>query len=162
MKQHTLQLAAVEDTLELGAALAKALQPPLTIYLSGELGSGKTTLVRGLAHALGYAGPVRSPTYTLLERYALGACTLLHLDLYRLADAEELELLGLRDELEPDAVCLVEWPERGVGHLPPADLVIVMQHRDGGRNATLSASSAAGRGCLQVIGPSHAHEPTRQ
>lgn len=161
MKQRALYLAAVEDTLALGAALAKALQPPLTIYLSGDLGTGKTTLVRGLATALGHPGPVRSPTYTLLERYALPSCTLLHLDLYRLADAEELELLGLRDELDSGAVCLVEWPERGTGHLPPPDLIVTLQHKGAGREARLRASTDTGMGCLDAVGPSRASKSIR-
>jgi tRNA threonylcarbamoyladenosine biosynthesis protein TsaE len=94
---------------------------------------------------------VRSPTYTLLESYQLPSCILLHLDLYRLSDPEELEFLGLREELEPRALCLIEWPERGGGHLPPPDLTVVLQHRNGGREAAFDAGSAAGHRCLQRL-----------
>jgi tRNA threonylcarbamoyladenosine biosynthesis protein TsaE len=152
LTELSLQLSDEPATMALGEALAAAAQPPLVIYLSGELGAGKTTLVRALARAHGYPGPVRSPSYTLLETYPLlPGLTLVHLDLYRLTDPEELELLGLREELGSDVLCLVEWPERGVGHLPAADLDISLQHSGSGRRALLAAASAAGRRCLTAI-----------
>jgi tRNA threonylcarbamoyladenosine biosynthesis protein TsaE len=123
----------------------------LTVYLSGELGAGKTTLVRALARALGHTGAVRSPTYTLLESYALGRQHLVHLDLYRLGEPEELELLGLRDELGPSTLCFVEWPERGIGYLPAPDLRIVMYHRQDGRRVDLGAESGAGARCITSV-----------
>ena len=105
----------------LGAALADRLRAPVVMGLSGPLGAGKTTLVRGFLHRLGHSGPVRSPTYTLVETYALAGGHVHHLDLYRVADAEELEFIGVRDLATADAIWLIEWPERGAACLPPLD-----------------------------------------
>ena len=110
-------------TLTLGAQLA-TLPCPQVVYLYGDLGAGETTLVRGTLRALGYEGAVRSPTYTLLERYELGGQVIVHFDLYRLADPEELHALGLRELLEEAAMLFFEWPERGEGLLPPATLTL--------------------------------------
>lgn len=119
-------------TLALGAQLA-TLPCPQVVYLYGDLGAGKTTLVRGALRALGYAGAVRSPTYTLLERYELGGIVIVHFDLYRLADPEELHALGLRELLEEGAMLFFEWPERGQGLLPPATLTLRFELEGGGR-----------------------------
>ena len=116
-------LANEAATLTLGAQLA-TLPCPQVVYLHGDLGAGKTTLVRGALRALGYEGAVRSPTYTLLERYELGGKIIVHFDLYRLADPEELHALGLRELLEEAAMLFFEWPERGEGLLPPATLTL--------------------------------------
>ena len=116
-------LANEAATLALGAQLA-TLPCPQVVYLHGDLGAGKTTLVRGALRALGYGGAVRSPTYTLLERYELGGQVIVHFDLYRLADPEELHALGLRELLEEAAMLFFEWPERGEGLLPPATLTL--------------------------------------
>ncbi|MGD2111783.1 MAG: tRNA (adenosine(37)-N6)-threonylcarbamoyltransferase complex ATPase subunit type 1 TsaE [Gammaproteobacteria bacterium] len=119
---------------------------PGVVYLQGELGTGKTTLVRCLLHGLGYRDTVRSPTYTLVERYPLDGLSIYHLDLYRLGDPGEVEWLGIRDLLDEDVLLLVEWPERGAGVLPPADLVIELAYREGGgRVVTLQALSGPGR-----------------
>ena len=141
------ELADAEATEQLGAQLARAATPAV-VYLHGDLGAGKTTLVRGLIHALGYDGKVRSPTYTLVEPYACKPCTVFHLDLYRLADAEELEWLGLRDMLEEPSLLLIEWPERGEGQLPTADLTIDIEYSGSGRLARMEPSTAAGRQLL--------------
>jgi len=118
-----LEVAGESAQLRLGARLAELLRPYRgTVYLRGDLGAGKTTLVRGLLRGLGYQGAVRSPTYTLIEPYETVEPPVVHLDLYRLADPEELDYLGLRDLLEDPGLILVEWPERGAGALPPADL----------------------------------------
>lgn len=132
-RQAQWTVGASEDTRALGERLANALRfapqdRPIVIFLSGELGAGKTTLASGLLQRLGVAGPVRSPTYTLIEPYELDACTLYHLDLYRLAAAGELDMLALRDLLQPGAVLLIEWAEKGAGALPPADLAIHLQY----------------------------------
>jgi tRNA threonylcarbamoyladenosine biosynthesis protein TsaE len=110
----------------LGQALADALraQAGAIVYLKGTLGMGKTTLSQAVVKACGWPGRVKSPTYTLLEPYECEGLTVVHFDLYRLADPEELEFMGLRDYLLPDTAWLVEWPERGAGVLPPADVVI--------------------------------------
>ena len=143
---HTAQLTvATADDMELvGARLAAALPKGIVIYLQGELGTGKTTLVRGLLHSLGYQGPIRSPTYTLVEPYLDKEVHVYHLDLYRLSDAEELEYLGVRDFLTEETVCLVEWPERGAGLLPPPDLQIDFAYVNEGRLLTLRAAEARG------------------
>jgi tRNA threonylcarbamoyladenosine biosynthesis protein TsaE len=137
-------------TERLGARLAASITPAI-IYLMGDLGAGKTTLVRGLIHALGYTGKVRSPTYTLVEPYPCERCPVFHLDLYRLADAEELEWLGLRDLLAEPALLLVEWPERGIGFLPPADLTVYLDYSGHGRVARLVAASEAGNQLIRGL-----------
>ncbi len=129
----------------MGSCLATLCTAPCILYLQGDLGTGKTTLVRGFLHGLGYRGKVKSPTYTLLEPYELKDCVCYHFDLYRLADAAELEYLGLEDLLETRAILLVEWPERGAGLLPAADLLIQLEHAGAARRLRLSGASEVGR-----------------
>lgn len=117
----------------LGVELSRVLDPPCVITLTGPLGAGKTTLVRAYLRALGHTGPVRSPTYTLVETYPLADRTVHHLDLYRLGDPDELELIGVRDLATLDAVWLIEWPERGGDRLPPVDWALELDYEDGGR-----------------------------
>ena len=119
-----------EDMEAFGAKLA-ANRPEhgdalTVVYLTGDLGAGKTTLARGFLHALGVVGTIRSPTYTLLETYDASSATVVHLDLYRLRDPTEIEPLGLRDLALPGYLWLIEWPEQGEGWLPPADLQIAL------------------------------------
>ncbi|MEO5573296.1 MAG: tRNA (adenosine(37)-N6)-threonylcarbamoyltransferase complex ATPase subunit type 1 TsaE [Gammaproteobacteria bacterium] len=121
------------------------------IYLQGELGAGKTTLVRGLLHALGHRGPVKSPTFTLVEPYELGGLFIYHFDLYRVTALEELEAIGLRDYFEPGNLCLVEWPERGAGLLPGADLGIEIIYALPGRQVSLKAETAVGTAMLMSL-----------
>lgn len=151
-------LPTSEAQLAFGARLARALRPPCVLYLEGDLGTGKTTLTRGVLRGLGHAGSVRSPTYTLIESYILEGVPLYHLDLYRLGDPEELEYLGLRDLLEEEAIWILEWPERGAGLLPKADLRIHIQYRDAGRHLVLTAVTARGAAILSEIG----NHPSRQ
>ena len=134
-----------------GARLAAVVPSQFVIHLQGDLGTGKTTLARGLLRGLGYQGAARSPTYTLIEPYEIGPRRVYHLDLYRLGDPEELEYLGLRDLLGDAALWLVEWPERGAGLLPAADLVIAIEYLPQGRRLTLSPHTAAAHAVLKGL-----------
>lgn len=138
-------------TARLGAALARCVHPGLKIYLSGDLGTGKTTLARALLRSVGVEGRIRSPTFTLLESYNLSRLYFYHFDFYRLNNPLEWEDAGFRDLFAGEGVCLVEWPERVGDLLPRPDLQIALEHRDGGRTAHLVALSQAGRDCIQSI-----------
>lgn len=138
-------IAGEERMLAAGAALARACPPGgVTLYIIGDLGAGKTTLVRGFMRGLGYAGTVKSPTYTLLESYEIAGRLFHHFDLYRVADADELEYIGIRDCLGGDAVLLIEWPERGGTHLPPPDVVLTLQHLEDARRLRSEPRTALG------------------
>lgn len=141
-------LPSPEATEALGARLAGAVPAGAVVYLCGDLGAGKTTLARGWLRALGHTGAVRSPTYTLVEPYALAEQPVVHLDLYRLTDPRELEFLGVRDFVDGRTVMLVEWPERGHGVLPPPDLTVELRYAGDGRSARLQARSALGEAAL--------------
>jgi len=150
-----IDLPDAAATEALGRALAAARPVRAHLALEGDLGAGKSTLARALLRALGVSGSIRSPTYSLIERYPLAdGGEAAHLDLYRLADAGELDVLGL-DELEASAsLWLVEWPERGGRQLPPADLAVALQVEGEGRRARLRALSPTGRDWLAgVPGP---------
>jgi tRNA threonylcarbamoyladenosine biosynthesis protein TsaE len=146
MPHCVLDSAAATEAL--GARLAEILEPGSVLYLSGELGAGKTTLARGLLRGLGHRGTVKSPTFTLVEPYQLDGWRLFHWDLYRVTDPEELEFLGLRDQLDGEAVLLIEWPERGQGELPAADLEVTLAYAGDGRACQLEARSAMGQAML--------------
>lgn len=156
----TRDLADEAATLAFGTALAKAIQPNLTIYLHGDLGAGKTTLVRGLLHALGHVGKVKSPTYTLVEPYEIkynvtSSLMLYHFDLYRFNDDEEWESSGFRDYFNANSVCVIEWPEKAQNVLPTPDINITFAIKSVGdnlgRSVNLSAHSILGQQCLHVI-----------
>ena len=136
---------------DFGARLARVAPARGVIYLTGELGAGKTTLVRGFLQGLGYEGAVKSPTYTLVEHYHIADREFYHLDLYRLADPEELEFLGLRDWLEGEALLLIEWPAMAEGIAPDADLEIIIDYAGSERDVTLRAVSAQGRQMVDQI-----------
>lgn len=143
-----IELATPADTDHFGRRLAQAFDEQAggaVITLAGELGAGKTALARATIQALGHAGPVVSPSYTLIEPYDLAGRRLHHLDLYRLADPEELEFLGIRDICLDSDLVLVEWADRGAGFLPAPDLDITLEYRGSGRSAHLEARSATGR-----------------
>lgn len=144
MSDLMLQAEGEEAMLALGARLAQVTAGHGLVFLRGDLGAGKTTLCRGLLRGLGHAGAVKSPTFTVVEPYEIGALRIFHFDLYRLADPEELEFLGIRDYFDEDALCLIEWPERGIGVLPKPDLDITIDHYAGGRSLYLKPGTDRG------------------
>lgn len=139
-----VQLNNEEAQVAFGEMLGDVLQGRGLVYLEGELGAGKTTLTRGVLRAYGHLGAVKSPTYTLIEPYELGARRVYHLDLYRLSDPEELEFIGGRDVLSDDALSIVEWSSRGEGWLPTPDIRLSLEVVAQGRLATLTADSELG------------------
>lgn len=151
----TRDLNGEADTLSFGTFLAKVLEPGLTIYLHGDLGAGKTTLVRGLIHALGYAGKVKSPTYTLVEQYPVqhngASYNIYHFDLYRFNDEEEWEAAGFRDYFNAESVCLIEWPEKAAHVLPLPDINLTFTILDQSRQINLEAISEKGQQCLAAF-----------
>jgi len=146
-----IPLADEAATRELGARLAVALLPGMSVWLRGDLGAGKTTLVRGLLRAFHYGGRVKSPTYTLVEVYSFSSFNLYHFDLYRLADPIEWEEAGFREYFSDHSICLVEWPEKAAGCLPEPDLLIGLAFAGDGRTATLTGRTEAGRRCLERL-----------
>ncbi|MFE8072173.1 tRNA (adenosine(37)-N6)-threonylcarbamoyltransferase complex ATPase subunit type 1 TsaE [Marinobacteraceae bacterium S3BR75-40.1] len=142
--EFRLRLADAAATEALGAALARAGGDGGLIFLRGQLGAGKTTLTRGVLRALGHPGNVKSPTYTLVEPYESIRPPVYHFDLYRLADPEELEFMGIRDYIQAEHLCLVEWPERGEAMLPVADLEIALAVSGEAREVCCRAGTARG------------------
>ena len=147
MAEH-LSLPDERATLRLGAALAAGAAPGLVLHLKGELGSGKTTLARGLIQALGHPGRVKSPTYTLVEPYGLLRLNLYHFDFYRFKDRSEWLSSGLREHFNPESFCIVEWPERAGDLLARPDLEIQLHYEATGRTAAPAAYSAPGEAWL--------------
>jgi len=150
-----LNLADAGATDTLGEALARAFPGAVrgcaVLYLRGELGAGKTGFARSLLRTLGASGLIRSPTFTLLESYPLGAMTCIHVDLYRLHSPAEVDELGLREHLNPGCLMLIEWPEKGGEALPRADLELTLEYATGGRRATLHAPTALGIEWLDLL-----------
>ena len=144
-------LPDADATLHAGARLAPGLAAGMLVTLSGELGAGKTTLVRGVLRGLGWSGAVKSPTYTLLEPYHVSSLYFYHFDLYRFADAEEWDRAGFSEYLRPDALCVVEWPERAAARLPQADIEMRFDHAEAARLLTIRATGAMGSACLDAF-----------
>ncbi len=144
------ECATVNMGLRLGRAV-KAVKGVVTLYLEGHLGAGKTTLTRGLLQSFNHTGRVKSPTYTLVEAYEMPIRTLYHFDLYRLGDPEELEYMGIRDYFTNNSVCIIEWPNRGEGILPAADVILTLTVQDGGRLVKLSPHTKRGLEILSRI-----------
>jgi tRNA threonylcarbamoyladenosine biosynthesis protein TsaE len=160
MKQLEYVLADEAATINIGENLAQVLQcqisqqqlqQSLVVFLNGDLGAGKTTLTRGFVRGMGHKGNVKSPTYTLVEPYELPPWQVYHFDLYRLADPEELEYMGIRDYFSDNCCCFIEWPEKGAGLLANADIIINMVYQDDHRMINLQASSTRGEVVLQQL-----------
>jgi len=130
---------------------ARDLSPPLVIWLEGDLGAGKTTFARGLIHALGYSGRVKSPTYGLLEYYQLANLQVLHMDLYRISDPGELEFLGVQDLLDDATIRLIEWPDKSNGWLPKPDCIFRFSYAETGRNLRLYARTPRAQSIVESL-----------
>jgi tRNA threonylcarbamoyladenosine biosynthesis protein TsaE len=144
----TIDLPDESTTQSLGRRLARALAPGLSVWLSGELGAGKTTLARGVLRELGYGGRVKSPTYTLVELYPFSGFNLYHFDLYRFADPAEWEEAGFREYFNSASICLVEWPEKAAGFIPLPDLRITLDFHGDGRVARFAGLTERGKACI--------------
>ena len=136
------------ETTKIGAKVASYLKGGEIIYLKGELGTGKTTFVRGALHELGFAGNVKSPTFTIVEPYSIDNHVIYHFDLYRLDDPEELESLGIRDYCDGQSICFFEWPEKGENLTPNADINLLLTYTKEGRNVELTAVTEIGKSIL--------------
>ena len=170
--QTNQQFLADEDaTVSYGKLLARATFPTSNaanqsrpepgrptlggiIHLSGELGAGKTTLTRGIMRGYDYTGPVKSPTYTLVETYEFDSCKIYHFDLYRLSEPEEVLYLGIEDYFRPENLCIVEWPEKGIPVIPAADLTIELVIKGSGRTVNCKANSPLGEQIIEKVGSS--------
>lgn len=151
---YQIELNDEAAQLAFGGRLAAALIPGVTVFLRGDLGVGKTTLCRGIVNGMGFEGNVKSPTYTLVEPYDVAGQMLYHFDLYRLGEPSELEYMGCRDYFDEVSICLVEWPERGEGVLPKADLELEIQVR--GRGRCLICQSYSDKGLVVLERLRHA------
>jgi len=167
LAQESLFLPDEQATIAAGGALSGALacvaqgkdsqdkdlqgkdSQASVVFLLGDLGAGKTTFSRGVVQGFGHDGAVKSPTYTLVEPYELTTGKIYHFDLYRLADPEELDYMGIDEYFHDSILCLIEWPERGQGLLPPPDLVVTLSHMSEGRNLSIQAYSEKGTGTLE-------------
>ncbi|BBN80616.1 tRNA (adenosine(37)-N6)-threonylcarbamoyltransferase complex ATPase subunit type 1 TsaE [Pseudoalteromonas sp. A25] len=145
-------LADEAQTVAMGERLCKYIRNGAVLFLHGDLGAGKTTLSRGIVQGMGHTGKVKSPTYTLVEPYELENVSIYHFDLYRLGDPEELEYMGIRDYFSPDAICIIEWPQKGEGFIPTPDLNVEMAYDGEQRTITVTANSERGRTIIMQLG----------
>ncbi|WP_438951630.1 tRNA (adenosine(37)-N6)-threonylcarbamoyltransferase complex ATPase subunit type 1 TsaE [Porticoccus sp.] len=153
MSQTVVKVVFGEQAMvDFGHRLGELIVTPIVVFLEGDLGAGKTTLCRGILGAFGHRGPVKSPTYTLVEPYQFGHGVLVyHFDLYRLGDPEELEFIGIRDYLAEGVCCLVEWPERGAGMFPLPDLQVMIMAVEGGRRLNITGNTLKGEAVLASL-----------
>jgi len=155
VERITIHLPDAGATSALGAQLAPMLRGGMIVTLAGELGTGKTTLVRGCLRRLGWTGSIKSPSFALVEHYPFSSLYFYHFDFYRFADPGEWESTGFAECFRADSVCLVEWPGRVAGLLPPSDLAVTLAHpqrADGeGRACTLEAHTEVGERCLKAV-----------
>lgn len=147
---HT-HLSDSDQTVNIGRDLALCMTQATTVFLHGDLGAGKTTFTRGFVQTLGHQGNVKSPTYTLVEPYEVADWQIYHFDLYRLADPEELEFMGIRDYFSDKSLCLIEWPQRGFGLLPEADIELWLTYVDNEREIKFEANTPNGQTVLNAL-----------
>lgn len=147
---HQIMLSDESATSALGTIWAQYLLAPCVVYLVGDLGAGKTTFTRALLRAMGHTGTVKSPTYALVESYVFSEKTVHHFDLYRFASPDEWEDAGLDELFEPNCICLIEWPQKGMGVIPAADLVFEFAVCETGRICTVSSGSEQGKRSLDL------------
>ncbi|MBK7954225.1 MAG: tRNA (adenosine(37)-N6)-threonylcarbamoyltransferase complex ATPase subunit type 1 TsaE [Candidatus Accumulibacter sp.] len=147
----TLHLPDEAATASLGRQLSPLLHPGMVVWLDGDLGAGKTTLVRSLLRARNHVGPVKSPSYTLVEIYVISRIYWYHFDFYRFNFPEEFLDAGLGEYFRDDAICLVEWPDKAVGYLPAADLVVRIHFAENGRKLDVVACSEEGLKCMRIL-----------
>jgi tRNA threonylcarbamoyladenosine biosynthesis protein TsaE len=153
-QKMVIELNGEQEMVEFGGKFSSILgrrEEPIIILLSGDLGAGKTTLCRGLLQGLGHSGTVKSPTYTLVESYDLALGRVLHVDLYRLLDPQELEHMGFADYVQESKLCLIEWPENGLGYLPNSHLMIKITLSEIGRCVTLAANNLYGEALINEV-----------
>ena len=148
IEERRVFLPDADATLAAGAGLAPGLIGGMVVTLSGELGAGKTTLVRGMLRRMGWDGPVKSPTYALVEHYTVSSLYFYHFDFYRFRGADEWDSTGFAEYFRPDAVCVIEWPERVAAGLLAVDLAVALEHSASGRTLALAARTEAGSACL--------------
>ena len=152
--QLAITLDGEQQMVDFGVNLASAInkiKSPLLILLNGDLGAGKTTISRGILQGLGHHGPVKSPTYTLVEPYKLDLGKIFHFDLYRLIDPEELEHIGFSDYLSKAVLCIIEWPENGGSYIPQPDITIDISLYQSGRKVTLDSQTDLGKKCIYQV-----------
>lgn len=140
-----------DATEQFGAELWRILPKKALVFLYGDLGAGKTTLIRGLLRAAGVTGAIKSPTYALVEEYEVNERKIFHFDLYRLADPEELEWIGIDDYLSQNALCFIEWADKGTGVLPNADIHITLTNQDAGRLVQVKTSQVIEKNDLMML-----------